>query len=209
MKVRPDISRSSQRQFLTLFSATSHLIHDLLTLFLITQSRVVNIPIFLLFQFLFLLLRNLNLPPNEITFLSVLLQHTSFFAFGGSNAISTIDLSNAYNGVDNYAVTIVGVLTFCSNWAGPLWWTSATILLMLRKQGHERRELWFRHLSVLTVLNATSNFAVMLACTVLRSHLFVWTVFSPKYLYSIAWSVGQHFCIDVVCGSLLFWIGCL
>ncbi|KPI42222.1 GPI ethanolamine phosphate transferase 2 [Cyphellophora attinorum] len=37
------------------------------------------------------------LGPHEITVLSILLQQSSFFALGGTNAISTVDLSNAYN----------------------------------------------------------------------------------------------------------------
>jgi ethanolaminephosphotransferase len=48
---------------------------------------------------------------------------------------------------------------------------------------------------------------VMAACTVLRTHLFIWTVFSPKYLYSMAWSLGQHLVVNVGFGSLLFWLG--
>lgn len=192
---------------LTVVTGISYVIHDLFTLFLMTQSRAVNIPIFLLFQILFQIFNSLNLSGNEITLVSLLLQHTSFFAFGGSNAISTIDLSNAYNAVNSYGLTAVGILTFCGNWAGPLWWMSATTLLLVGEQNNRSQKSLFRHLSLLTVLNAISNLAVMLACTFLRTHLFVWTVFSPKYLYSIAWSVGQHFCINIVCSSLLFWIG--
>lgn len=172
-----------------------------------TQSRTANIPMFLLFQILFQVFDSLSLSANEIGLVLLLLQHTSFFAFGGSNAISSIDLSNAYNGVDRYSIAAVGVLTFCGNWAGSLWWMSATTLLLVKKQNSGRKTL-FRHLSLLTILNTISNLAVMLACTFLRAHLFVWTVFSPKYLYSIAWSVGQHLCVNVICGSLLFWIGC-
>lgn len=46
---------------------------------------------------------------------------------------------------------------------------------------------------------------IMGACIVLKDHLFIWTVFSPKLLYAAAWVVLQHCVIDVVlCTALSF-----
>lgn len=152
------------------------------------------------------LFRHLNLSRDEITLASVLLQFSSFFAFGGSNSISSIDLSNAYNGIDGYGIAAVGFLTFAGNWAGPIWWMFATSSLV---QGHKRQEhksVFNRHLWLTTAISAGAALAVMLACTILRAHLFIWTVFSPKYLYCIAWSAGQHFFVNFILGGLTFWI---
>ena len=182
-------------------------LHDLFTLFLMTQSRATNIPLFLLFEMQSNILDLVELSGVETTLTSHLFQYASFFAFGGSNAISSIDLSNAYNGVAGYNVVAVGILTFCGNWAGPLWWTSATALLLSKRRNQGRRRRWFEHLSVLTAFVSSGVLFVMLACTALRTHLFIWTVFSPKYLYSMAWSMGQHLCINIGLGSLLYWIG--
>ena len=172
-----------------------------------TQSRVNNIPLFLLFEIELNVLGSLDLSADDITLATILFQHASFFAMGGSNAISSIDLSNAYNGVSGYNVVAVGVLTFLSNWAGPVWWTSASTLLLLQANPQGKPDILLRHLSIHTFFTATSVLFVMLACTALRTHLFIWTVFSPKYLYSMAWSLGQHLCINVGFGSLLFWYG--
>ena len=49
--------------------------------------------------------------------------------------------------------------------------------------------------------------AVMAACTLLRTHLFIWTVFSPKYLYAMAWAVGWHLFVSVGLGRVLWWAG--
>jgi ethanolamine phosphate transferase 2 subunit G len=181
--------------------------HDLLVLFLVTQSRATNIPLLLILELSFLLLNKLHLNIVEITTTSLLFQYLSFFAFGGSNAISSIDLSSAYNGVSGYNVVAVGILTFVSNWAGPVFWTSATNLLLLRLHRKGHTNLLSRHLALLTLFVTSSLFFVMAACTLLRAHLFIWTVFSPKYLYSMAWSLGQHLGINVGFGSLLFWLG--
>lgn len=183
------------------------LLRNLLTLFLLTQSRLTNIPLFLLFEVMLELFRHLSLSREEITLASVLLQFSSFFALGGSNSISSIDLSNAYNGIDGYKFAAVGLLTFIGNWAGPIWWSFATSSLIL---GHERRRhqsLFNQHLWFITALATGAALAVMLACTMLRAHLFIWTVFSPKYLYCIAWSAGQHFCVNFILGGLIYWIG--
>lgn len=183
-------------------------LHDLLFLFLITQSRATNIPLLLLFEIQHYLLNILPLTSLELTTTSLLLQHASFFAFGGSNAISSVDLSSAYNGVSGYNVLAVGILTFVSNWTGPILWTSATNLMLLKlKKKEGEKDLLVRHLSVLTVFTTSGLLFVMAACTMLRTHLFIWTVFSPKYLYSMAWSLGQHLCVNVGAGSLLFWLG--
>ena len=41
----------------------------------------------------------------------------------------------------------------------------------------------------------------------MRTHLFVWTVFSPKFLYEAAWGVGVHLGVNIGLVSLLFWLG--
>ena len=180
--------------------------HNLLTLFLITQSRATNIPLLLIFSLQFYLLADLDLSPIEITTTSLLLQHASFFAFGNSNAISSIDLSSAYNGVSGYNVVAVGILTFVSNWTGPIFWSSATTVLLLQAKRKGEKGVLFLHLAMLTVFFTASLVSVMAACTFLRTHLFIWTVFSPKYLYSMAWSLGQHLFVNVVVGSLTYWL---
>ena len=182
-------------------------VHDLLTLFLITQSRATNIPLFLIFEIMFYCLKHLELSLIPITITSLVLQYASFFAFGGSNAISSIDLSSAYNGIADYNVFLVGILTFASNWAGPIYWVSASSSLLLQLHRKGGNNVLYGYISLMTLFVATSLFFVMAACTSLRTHLFIWTVFSPKYLYSMAWSSAQHLLVNIGLASLLFWAG--
>ena len=188
----------------------------LYTLLAMTQSRVTNIPLYLLFNVLFKFLAAQDLSLPALTTTSLLLQHASFFAQGGSNAISSIDLSSAYNGVADYNAGVVALLTFVGNWAAPGYWVLATTLLLLRKRKasflqqtdpKRRPSVWRAHVALLTVFVAAALVAVMAACTALRTHLFIWTVFSPKYLYSMAWSLGQHLAVNVLLGGFLFWAG--
>jgi ethanolaminephosphotransferase len=250
-------------------------LHVLLTLFLITQTRAPNIPLFLFLEvqrrcFFHIIpaptpTSGSNLLTLAVAFTSLLLSQTTYFAFGGSNSISSIDLSNAYNGVANYNIAAVGVLLFASNWAGAVWWCSAAVTLLLPRPQIEtpaptttpvsknstnksrawieleRAKLhaealaaaapptpalvspsaasksnsaddsasdsWTLYTTATTAFTAASLVAVMAACTLLRTHLFIWTVFSPKYLYAMAWAVGWHLFVSVGLGRVLWWAG--
>lgn len=196
-----------------------------MTIFLLTQTRTSNTPLFLLFNLLAYFLSFLGLSPLETTTTIILLQHVSFFAFGGSNAISSIDLSLAYNGVSGFNVVTVGILTFVSNWAGPIWWalkgtellsdhahsSPGTTTEVPKPEGQPvlapAKVVQQQHIALLTVFVTAHLVFVMAACTALRTHLFIWTVFSPKFLYSMAWSLGLHFLINIGLGSALFALG--
>ncbi|KAF2142872.1 uncharacterized protein K452DRAFT_297392 [Aplosporella prunicola CBS 121167] len=220
-------------------------LHDFLTLLLLTQTRAPNIPLFLVFRAQQHFLSRLPpLSPTEISTTTLLLAHASFFALGNSNAISSIDLSNAYNGVASYNVVAVGALIFVGNWAGPVFWGCAGGLRVLEdarwrrnmevvrrlqeakraaaqaaagkasssaRRGVLLRDpaegMFFAHFARLTLWTAAALGAVMAACTVLRSHLFIWTVFSPKYLYAMAWGVLYHLVVSGGLGGALWWAG--
>lgn len=188
----------------------------------------------------------------------IVLQHVSFFAFGGSNAISSIDLSNAYNGISEFNIVAVAILTFFSNWAAPVMLALWEMRILLKQRwlqtqkkrlnreamdkkkdqnennnihfplieskenggreggGKEAQQeqdegestlLFVAHLSQQTLFASGALTAVTAACTLLRTHLFVWTVFSPKFLYAMAWCLGQHLGVNVVLCGALWWVG--
>jgi ethanolaminephosphotransferase len=230
----------------------------LTTLFLLTQTKAHNIPLYLLFRLqLFILSRSchhpqptpltesglIDLSPTAVTLTTLLLTQTSFFALGNSNSISSIDLSNSYNGVSGYNVGAVGLLVFLSNWAGPVYWSLAGILLlgshgktqryidtselhkadwiaqehsylnnMARKEEKSREDrhdkrAWTEHVALLTFWTGVMLVSVMAACTALRQHLFIWTVFSPKFLFAMAWGIAWHIGVTVGLGGLAWWFG--
>ncbi|KAK6429832.1 major facilitator superfamily transporter protein [Oleoguttula sp. CCFEE 5521] len=240
-------------------------LQPLLTLFLVTQTRTPNIPLFLLICVQRMALSRLlrQRQPLTVAVTVMLLSQTTYFAFGGSNSISSIDLGNAYNGIADYNVGLVALLVFVGNWAGAVWWCSAAMIMLRedaavidayndQKPGKKHEESvegtrsWVQeernrlhngalaaartsttsrrpeqqlesrdsaryqtYLAALTCFVSASLIAVMAACTALRTHLFIWTVFSPKYLYSMAWAMGWHLGLNVGMGSLLWWLGSL
>lgn len=174
-------------------------------------------PLFLLFSALFRYMQRarhgnqFELTARFAT-IGLLASHASFFAFGETNSISSIDLSNAYNGVTSYNALAVGILLFFSNWAGPIYWSVATSVLLFTsfaagdKPDNLRQNCLQRyknHISLLTLWMSMETIAVMISCTVLRTHLFVWTVFSPKFLYMTAWLLGWHIMCNILIGGIL------
>lgn len=205
-----------------------------------TQTRATNVPLYIAFIFQDHFFKGLNLSPIQITISTLLLGQSSFFALGNSNAISSIDLSNAYNGISGFNVVGVGILTFLGNWAGPVWWSITAIKMLVdtsspleekEKPGKKKNRDWVKqefdnllptkpqqqavsapqkpspftgHIALLSLFTSASLLAVMVACTILRTHLFIWTVFSPKYLFAMAWSLAFHLLISLGLGGGLW-----
>ncbi|KAG9296377.1 hypothetical protein G9A89_014969 [Geosiphon pyriformis] len=137
--------------------------------------------------------------------------------------------SNAYIGIRNYNVVWVGVLTFLANWAGPIWWAVASNLIRqeiinprnLEASGQilfkgtqycsinfkqPKPPLFLDYILYTSTFHAIVLLILSIAMMIFRNHLFVWTVFSPKYLYQIVWNILHHFGIEVVVCGLLDWV---
>jgi len=130
---------------------------------------------------------------------------------------------------------MVGMLLFLGNWAGPIWWSVAGLESVLM-QSHDRSaevenndrpvstteseaddvfssssnrawKAYVEHANLVTLFLSSATLATMLACAALRTHLFVWTVFSPKFLYAVAWLLGWHYLWNLAIGTLLVALG--
>ncbi|ODV92804.1 hypothetical protein CANCADRAFT_1398 [Tortispora caseinolytica NRRL Y-17796] len=156
------------------------------------QSRYSNIPVWGLFYILYSILYQVKgLSNSSKMIICLILGRSSFFAFGNSNSLSSIDLSNSYNGIDSYSVILVGLLTFIGTYAGPIFWSISVSSLGLTMDEEDAYII----LSVL--VHSTEAICVCLACFFLRSHLFIWTVFSPKLLYASVWEIIQQPFFDI------------
>ncbi|KAG2225988.1 hypothetical protein INT45_002454 [Circinella minor] len=134
-----------------------------------------------------------------VAFIMLCMIHAAFFMTGHSNSIAAIDLSNAYIGVTGYDTILIGALTFCSNWATSIWWCIAGWILLV-DCGHVSS--WWEYVTTQSTIFGTFLLVLSVAVTILREHLFIWTVFSPKYLYQMAWTCLFHWCIQVIGGTI-------
>ncbi|KAG7806843.1 hypothetical protein KL921_004637 [Ogataea angusta] len=187
----PDPAHNYTRLILTTF-----------TQLLISQTNFNNVPIFFLLLVILLSFQKL-VPPsslNAISLFTILMQNLSFFQFGFTNSLSSVDLTNSFNGLSSYNMIISGLLTFVCNWAAPIFWSLAYLHLTLKPDGRNWERLYHRLLVTLTFYSV-SGLILILSCYNLRFHLFIWTVFSPKILYFLSW---------MACGLLVdFGLSCI
>ncbi|KAJ1905925.1 major facilitator super transporter protein [Coemansia sp. IMI 209127] len=194
---------------------------------LVLLSRPHNIPLFALFAAIFVLFFPQLLPgssgcrrqeehdpawtgrhclrPSK-TLVQFCLLYASFFALGNSNSLASLDISNSYAGISRYSEALVGVLMFISNWAGPLWWGTAALASTALAHGMEQAEFRRRLVDLVTaahVWQACTLLSLSVVVALMRTHLFIWSVFSPRYLYQVAWFAGYHV-LFVTVGSLLW-----
>ncbi|XP_047209569.1 GPI ethanolamine phosphate transferase 2 isoform X1 [Girardinichthys multiradiatus] len=107
----------------------------------------------------------------------------AFFYFqGNSNNIGTVDISVGFVGLESYIEAPAIFLTALSTYAGPLLW--ACHLVCYLSSERERSPVAISHgCYCLALLRSVPAAAYIVLVTVLRYHLFIWSVFSPKLLY--------------------------
>ncbi|KAH9460025.1 hypothetical protein MJO28_004313 [Puccinia striiformis f. sp. tritici] len=129
------------------------------------------------------------------TWLRLVFFKSTFFALGGSNSLATVDLSNAYNGLKSFSLPIVTILTFLSNFSGPL---IVGLEGLIRPMVGMRGEIKISGCSCRTMILVRSAYfsllflVISILSTHFSDHLFVFTVFSPAVLYAFVWLFGFH-----------------
>ena len=150
-----------------------------------------------------------------------------FFAQGNSNSVATVDISGAYTGLYSFHPVAVAVQTLLIAYGLPL--LAFLFISHFFNSFMDNRKLqWFKrkkeafidynHFNIdvkteriyhtcqlaLTVLVIQSSilFLYSILVTLQRYHLFIWSVFSPKYLYLIVETYLQNSVL--LCLFLLF-----
>ncbi|OBZ86005.1 GPI ethanolamine phosphate transferase 2 [Choanephora cucurbitarum] len=189
------IEESSENKSKATLELFLYSLHPLVVLLNGTQNAILLFIFTLQFQLLQTTL--LTVPTWLISVIFTCLAHCGFFLTGHTNSLASVDLSHAYVGVQEYNPFVIGFLTFCSNWSGGIWWMVAGWVIMAE------REDWFHHLVIQSTVFSLVLSCLSISVTVLREHLFIWTVFSPKYLYQISWTCLYHWLVQTVVGSIL------
>ncbi|KAK9445238.1 transferase [Metarhizium brunneum] len=103
---------------------------ELFNLYLRSQTRPKNLPLFLMFDCQLQVLMKMNPSPIETATTVLLLGQSAFYSMGRSNSIATLDLLNGFNGLGESSVVGVMLQTVLSNWVGPVWWLFAGLRLL-------------------------------------------------------------------------------
>ncbi|EOA89393.1 uncharacterized protein SETTUDRAFT_176074 [Exserohilum turcica Et28A] len=179
---------------------------DLITVFLFTQTKAQNIPLYFLFRLQYFFLTLIELSPTATTLTTLLLSQTAFFALGNSNSISSIDLSNSYNAISGYNVVAVGALVFLSNWAGPVYWSLAGLLL-LGAHGRPQRHINTSEMHVADWVAREREWLNEMARKEESARETRASAKDPKYLFAMAWGIAWHLGVTMGLGGLVWWLG--
>ena len=112
-------------------------------------------------------------------FLTALCLHISIFSQGNSNGLATIDISPAYTGLTDFHPVIVGTLLAVSTYSGLILW----LLLFLKDISRKKLSLSDTEFIPFLFSRGIEHCFYLIVMTVQRHHLFIWSVFSPKFLY--------------------------
>ncbi|KAE8358167.1 alkaline phosphatase-like protein [Aspergillus caelatus] len=162
---------------------------EILNVYLIIQSTPVNIPLFLVYrlQLESLLAIPTSLSAFQICISVVLFGQSAFFAIGNSNSIATLKYTDGFNGLNAHHWLLSPVHTFCSNYAGPIWWSCNGLRLLGTRMTTVKD-----HMGLRSAFVAYGLLCSMIACFLLRDGTFIWTVMAPKFTYTLLWTIPFH-----------------
>lgn len=126
--------------------------------------------------------RRLHYDAAQTTIMHYWFGQAFFYFQGNSNNIATVDISVGFVGLESYVEAPAILLTAMSTYAGPLLW-ACHLVCFLSADTH-RCSVGLAHgCYCLAVLRSVPMVTYVVLVTVLRYHLFIWSVFSPKLLY--------------------------
>jgi len=137
----------------------------------------------------------------EVILFKWMLGNCIFFASGNSHAIATVDISGAYTGLLEYNQLIVIILCVVITYAGPLLACAGIMSNMASSPNPQKTSQTVR--AAVYILQVCCIVRVTLATIVfitMRTHLFVWTVFAPKWTYE-----AVMFLVSIPCSYLIIW----
>uniref|UniRef100_A0A1D1XEH9 GPI ethanolamine phosphate transferase 2 n=1 Tax=Anthurium amnicola TaxID=1678845 RepID=A0A1D1XEH9_9ARAE len=120
---------------------------------------------------------------------------TGHFGLGNSNSLATIDVAGAFKGIFGQSTLLAGIMMFIITYASPLlhlfgmvlWISMKAMIHPLVQQASDLSCILRKMLDLpcllLLVLNSVSLTGFSIILLIMRNHLFIWSVFSPKYMY--------------------------
>ncbi|MCH93973.1 GPI ethanolamine phosphate transferase 2-like, partial [Trifolium medium] len=114
------------------------------------------------------------------------------FALGNSNTLATIDVAGAFIGISSHSTFLSGVLMFIITYASPMLFFFSLVMYISIKiiicplvtDGGNSGEILKSLLGFPCLVPLSINSILLSAYTIvlvlMRNHLFIWSVFSPK-----------------------------
>jgi ethanolaminephosphotransferase len=142
------------------------------------------------------------------------------FALGNSNTLATIDVAGAFIGISSHSTILSGILMFMITYASPmLFLLSLVMYIGANLRNHSNSTIsTHRETSLGQILKLKLGFpclvplcinsilltAYTVVLLLMRNHLFVWSVFSPKYLYVCATTLCTYIGVCIVAATVTY-----
>jgi len=154
---------------------------------LVLLHKAHNLPLIII-MFIQNILLSIVLDNNEFQkyVLFLWMGKASYFMFGNSNSLSTIDISGAYTGLDDYNEIFVGIFTGLILLSGPILFFAGYFLTSTKSSTTD--DFIRKCRAIMTISTSLLSWEILvfsILITSFRYHLFIWSVFSPKYIYEI------------------------
>ncbi|KAL8532413.1 hypothetical protein ACS0TY_008856 [Phlomoides rotata] len=138
------------------------------------------------------------------------------FGLGNTNTLATIDVAGAFNGISSHSTVLSGILMFIITYASPMLALLSMLMdvsMMDIRAAANSKDSDFGHVLKMTLgypclvplaLNSVLLVAYTIVLLLMRNHLFVWSVFSPKYLYVCATTVLVYIGVSVMAFTVTY-----
>lgn len=126
----------------------------------------------------------------------------SFFSQGNSNSISTIDVSSGFVGLESYNLVIVGSLVVCNTYSLYILWFLMMFIRIKEYNNLNRSANKFDRIKSVTAIIITIRYSTVIMnqifSTMLRHHISIWTVITPKFLYEAVLTILTVFLVCLI-----------
>ncbi|XP_043711482.1 GPI ethanolamine phosphate transferase 2 [Telopea speciosissima] len=138
------------------------------------------------------------------------------FGLGNSNTLATIDVAGAFIGLSSHSTLFAGILMFMITFASPLLLLLSMVMHTSMKdmrnlsvsQDADMGHLLLSTIAFPSLVPLSLNSILLTTFTVvlllMRNHLFVWSVFSPKYLYVCATTASVYAGVTAVAATGIY-----
>lgn len=138
------------------------------------------------------------------------------FGLGNTNTLATIDVAGAFTGVSSHSTFISGILMFIITYAAPMLSILSTMMYISVKdmdtdiniKNMDVGDMLKKNLGLPCLVPLCFNSMLLTTYTIvlllMRNHLFIWSVFSPKYLYACATTVCVYVGVSVVALTMVY-----
>lgn len=138
------------------------------------------------------------------------------FGLGNTNSLASIDVAGAFIGISSYSTVLSGILMFTITYGSPLMLYLGMVVYISVNNTDDistaRQLTWSYILDKMVTLpcllplliNSVALTSYTIVLLLMRNHLFVWSVFSPKYLYVCAATVCTYVGVLIIAMTTIY-----